>query len=79
MLYRYVTDTRNSTGCKESTKANLENDDNDVTSFCILFKALYRLLWIPHDRIVGHEVQNGCHVILIHEELCHWQIVIEAQ
>ena len=75
MQYRYVTDTRNSTGCKESTKANLENDDNDVTSLRVLFKALYRLLWIPHDRIVGHEVQDGCHVILIHEKVNHRQIV----
>lgn len=79
MLYRYVTDARNSTGCEENAKADLENDDNHVTSLCVVFKAFNRLFWISYDRIVCHEVQNGCHVILVYEELCHRQIVIEAQ
>lgn len=75
VLYRYVTDTRDKQGPKEDGEADLVKNDIYIASLRILLEALDGHFWVAHDRLIGHVVQDGCHVILIHEKVNHRQIV----
>ena len=75
VLYRNVADTRDKQGPKEDGEADLVKNDKYIASLRILLEALDGHFWVAHDGLIGHVVQDGCHVILIHEEVNHWQIV----
>ena len=75
VLYRYFTDTCDEKGPKKDGEADLVKNDKYITSLRILLEALDGHFGVAHDRLVGHVVQDGRHVVLIYEKVNHWQIV----